>query len=187
MKVSLWNLSIVGWRCSCWSWLMIKLCIWALAETYSWVDYVLTFFSTVVCSHMLTSSWYWIRICGMGTLYLSWTCKYCLHLLRAYHTIRTSMKHWNLGKPMVYKCHFLCQFGEVLATTDHEETIVISEIDYSLIEQRRYLLYLCSTTSLFITLLCLFYSYYYSCTYSLRHENQKAHHSTPLFLLSRGC
>ncbi|KMS96104.1 hypothetical protein BVRB_002160 [Beta vulgaris subsp. vulgaris] len=28
-------------------------------------------------------------------------------------------------------------FGEVLATTDHEETIVISEIDYSLIEQRR--------------------------------------------------
>ncbi|KAL8035984.1 hypothetical protein ABFX02_12G130000 [Erythranthe guttata] len=28
-------------------------------------------------------------------------------------------------------------FGEVLATTEHDETIVISEIDYSLIEQRR--------------------------------------------------
>ncbi|XP_047942703.1 omega-amidase, chloroplastic-like [Salvia hispanica] len=28
-------------------------------------------------------------------------------------------------------------FGEVLATTEHEEAIVISEIDYSLIEQRR--------------------------------------------------
>ncbi|KNA20903.1 hypothetical protein SOVF_048120 [Spinacia oleracea] len=28
-------------------------------------------------------------------------------------------------------------FGEVLATTDHDETIVIAEIDYSVIEQRR--------------------------------------------------
>lgn len=29
------------------------------------------------------------------------------------------------------------QFGEVLATTEHGETIIIAEIDYSIIEQRR--------------------------------------------------
>lgn len=31
----------------------------------------------------------------------------------------------------------LWQFGEILATTEHEEDIVMSEIDYSLIELRR--------------------------------------------------
>lgn len=31
----------------------------------------------------------------------------------------------------------LWQFGEVLATTEHEEAIVIAEVDYSLIELRR--------------------------------------------------
>ncbi|CAF1883535.1 unnamed protein product [Brassica napus] len=30
-------------------------------------------------------------------------------------------------------------FGEVLATTEHEEAIIIAEIDYSILEQRRYL------------------------------------------------
>lgn len=31
----------------------------------------------------------------------------------------------------------ILQFGEVLATTEHEEATIIAEIDYSLIEQRR--------------------------------------------------
>jgi hypothetical protein len=30
------------------------------------------------------------------------------------------------------------QFGEVLATTEHEEAIIIAEIDYSILEQRRF-------------------------------------------------
>ncbi|CAN6839138.1 unnamed protein product [Brassica oleracea var. botrytis] len=30
-------------------------------------------------------------------------------------------------------------FGEVLATTEHEEAIIVAEIDYSILEQRRYL------------------------------------------------
>lgn len=30
------------------------------------------------------------------------------------------------------------QFGEVLATTEHEETTIIAEIDYSILEQRRF-------------------------------------------------
>lgn len=29
------------------------------------------------------------------------------------------------------------QFGEVLATTEHDEAVIVAEIDYSLIEQRR--------------------------------------------------
>ena len=33
---------------------------------------------------------------------------------------------------------WIWQFGEVLATTEHEEAIIISEIDYSLIELRRW-------------------------------------------------
>ena len=35
--------------------------------------------------------------------------------------------------------NYLCftQFGEVIATTEHEEATIIAEIDYSLIEQRR--------------------------------------------------
>lgn len=31
----------------------------------------------------------------------------------------------------------MLQFGEVLATTEHDEAIIIAEIDYSLIELRR--------------------------------------------------
>lgn len=30
------------------------------------------------------------------------------------------------------------QFGEVLATTEHEEATIIAEIDYSILEQRRF-------------------------------------------------
>jgi len=33
--------------------------------------------------------------------------------------------------------HFFWQFGEVLATTEHDEAIIIAEIDYSQIELRR--------------------------------------------------
>lgn len=32
---------------------------------------------------------------------------------------------------------FSSQFGEVIATTEHEEAIIVEEIDYSLIELRR--------------------------------------------------
>lgn len=35
--------------------------------------------------------------------------------------------------------HFFCQFGEVLATTEHDEAIIISDIDYSQIELRRWI------------------------------------------------
>jgi len=33
----------------------------------------------------------------------------------------------------------MCQFGEVLATTEHEEATIIAEIDYSILEQRRFI------------------------------------------------
>lgn len=36
---------------------------------------------------------------------------------------------WNIS---------LWQFGEVLATTEHDEAIIIAEIDYSILEQRRF-------------------------------------------------
>lgn len=45
----------------------------------------------------------------------------------------------------IFNCQYLLwnismwQFGEILATTEHEEAIIIAEIDYSLLEQRRFI------------------------------------------------
>jgi len=44
------------------------------------------------------------------------------------------------------------QFGEVLATTEHEEAIIIAEIDYSILEQRRF--------SFILTKILHMYSFY---------------------------
>lgn len=47
-------------------------------------------------------------------------------------------------KGNIFNCQYLLwnismwQFGEVLATAEHEEAIIIAEIDYSILEQRRF-------------------------------------------------
>lgn len=46
----------------------------------------------------------------------------------------------NKKKTPIYPCFsFGMQFGEVLATTEHEETTIIAEVDYSVIELRRWI------------------------------------------------
>lgn len=53
---------------------------------------------------------------------------------------RNSLLHLQRGVSLVVTTtmiNYMWQFGEVLATTEHGEAIVISEIDYSQIEQRR--------------------------------------------------
>lgn len=82
-------------------------------------------------------------LCGLGPLYSCGTSKWMLlfqlcQFLSCYH------ENWasfctvsSMSKSADWK-KWIWQFGEVLATTEHAEDIIIAEIDYSILELRRW-------------------------------------------------
>ncbi|AQL09317.1 Omega-amidase chloroplastic [Zea mays] len=71
-----------------------------------------------VCCNMRSSSRYQCRLCCLGTLHSCWT-------------------YLGIFKINGFAVVLKTVFGEVIATTEHEEATIIADIDYSLIEQRR--------------------------------------------------